>query len=82
MWTIKNSKRTGFRYAYDVELVDRKNIMGDRYLWTRYREVSYEAENWCEENCSAGWSHSRWNFSFDSKDDATMFKLTWAGQVN
>ena len=82
MWKRKNSLCTNYRYAYDVDLTTREKLHGDRYLWSRWREIQLQAWCWCEENCKAHWSQNSMGFSFDSKDDAVMFKLTWAGQVN
>ena len=82
MWKTSNSLRTSYRYAYDVALVKIKEIQGDRYRLQRLREVQWLAEQWCEENCQREWSLNwKGNFSFDSQDDAMLFKLIWSGQV-
>lgn len=83
MWKRKNSLCTNYRYAYDVDLVSRAKMKEyDRYLWSRFEEVKVQAWCWCEEHCQSNWSQQGMGFSFDSKEDAVMFKLTWAGQVN
>lgn len=81
MWKNKNSLQTTYRYAYDVALAKRERLQHDRYLWNQWTAVRDEASIWCEENCTMGWSHYGLGFSFDSKDDAMMFKLIWAGRV-
>ena len=82
MWKRKNSLCTNYRYAYDVPLATREYLDNDRYLWDRFFHVKNEAWLWCDEHCQSGWSQKGLDFSFDSKDDAVMFKLTWVGQVN
>lgn len=81
MWKLPGSLRTSHRYAYDVNIKvwDPEDYQKDRWKWTEYRNVAYEAEWWCEENCKYPWSHEHRGFSFDSKNDAVLFKLTWAG---
>lgn len=82
MWKTKSSLRTSYRYAYDVDLINANTLRSNRYLWQRWQEVKWQAEAWCEEHCTRGWSMNFVTFSFDSKDDAMMFKLTWAGQIH
>lgn len=82
MWTKKNSLETTYRYAYDVILADKEKIRTDqRYYWERFTNLRNEAYEWCHEHCTSNWSHRYWVFSFDSKSDALMFKMVWAGRL-
>lgn len=83
MWRKQATKQTHFRYAYEVDLIDKMQLRGAS--WNKicqYRNMGDEAEIWCDDNCMRSWSRESVRFYFDSKDDAMMFKLIWAGRIH